>query len=220
MSITICIPCYKVHLQKLIRCFDSIEAQTVKPAEVIVSCSSTRDEELPIEFTTTRYSFPYRINVTQERKNAAENRNRAAELATTPYISFFDADDMMHPQRLEFITKALRQYPLTAIVLHGYRTVQEPEEMISSPILHPNQLQRAPSGCAIFAPNWRLRIHHAQVTTTTEIWKQVKFKEDTHHERKEDAVFCGDVLALPGIQSLYIPQALSIYEEEGQTYAV
>lgn len=220
MSITLCIPCYRVHLQKLVRCFDSIEAQTVKPAEVIVSCSSSRDEDIPVEFSTTRYTFPYKIVLTQERKNAAQNRNIAASLATTPYVSFFDADDILHPQRIEFITEALKQYPNTDIILHGYRTVHEPEGMISTPIFHQNQLQRAPSGCAIYAPNWRLRIHHAQVTTTKAIWDQVRFREDAQHERKEDAVFCGDVLALPGIQSVYIPQALSIYEEEGQTYAI
>jgi hypothetical protein len=50
------------------------------------------------------------------------------------------------------------------------------------------------------------------------VWKNHWFKEETEYERKEDAVFCGQVLAFPGIQSIYIETPLSKYHMEGSWY--
>ena len=40
-TIGVAIPCYIYHLQKLKILLDSIQAQTLKPTHVVVSCSST-----------------------------------------------------------------------------------------------------------------------------------------------------------------------------------
>jgi glycosyltransferase involved in cell wall biosynthesis len=224
VPITVCIPCYKYHIPQLKRCLDSIEQQTMLPKEVIVSCSSSTDTD--IQFST-EYSFSVQIITTIERKNAAENRNIAANIAQkdSKFISFFDADDVMHPQRLEAISTAIQQFPNTNIILHNYYTPVESKSLVSWPIyqsfsFHINSLARAPSGCAVFTPNWRERIHHSQVSVSKHIWELVKFNETKEYERKEDAVFCGDCLALSNIQSVYVQQPLSKYFEEGTTHTV
>ena len=212
MRLGLAIPCYKHHIPLLKRCLDSIEQQTRKPDEVVVSCSSSLLSDIP-EYN---YSFSLVILPAEERQNAAKNRNIAAAHLTTELISFFDCDDVMHPQRLEYIYESF-QKSNCRIVLHSYFDGQEenekPFELYESCQTVENRLRRAPSGCAILEGH--SRIHHSQGSIQRSILDQVQFKEGIEYERKEDAVFCGDVLALPNITSVYIVNKLSKYYISG-----
>ena len=106
MKIGVAIPAYIGHINRLFELLDSIEKQTRLPDKVVVSCSSTR------EFNNNKtYSFPLQIIVTEERQNAAQNRNIAASnLMDMDFITFIDADDIMHPQRVEVLLKVFEVY--------------------------------------------------------------------------------------------------------------
>jgi glycosyltransferase involved in cell wall biosynthesis len=217
MRIGVAIPCYKYHIPQLKRCLDSIANQTILPDDVVVSCSSTEEGEIPV----FNYPFSLRILTTPERKNAAENRNRAGVELTTDIVSFFDADDVMHPQRIEMIRKAFHEDLSCDIILHGYwmneENTQSWEQHTQFVILH-ERLARAPSGCAIVKNELWRRIHHSQVSVSASIWSRYKFREDPSNERREDALFCGDVLAVPNSRNAYIAHPLSKYYMEGQTH--
>ena len=224
--IGVAIPCYKYHIPVLKRCLDSIEAQTVKPAFVVVHCSSSRAEDIP-EVYRSSYSFLLRIVTIEQRLNAAQNRNRAAEIlleAGCQIFSFFDCDDEMHPQRLEMICEAWKKFPQTQIILHSYFYTAEdlgsPFPMYPQVSMSVNTLRKAPSGCAVVEGDWRARIHHSQVTVSKDIALKHRFPEDASLERREDSLFCGAVLSSPGIQSVYIKNSLSKYYEEGATREV
>jgi GT2 family glycosyltransferase len=45
MKIGIAIPCYNGHVELLFKLLNSIQNQTILPNKVVVSCSSTREEE-------------------------------------------------------------------------------------------------------------------------------------------------------------------------------
>jgi len=126
--IAVAIPCYRPHIQKLVRCLESIEAQTLKPEGVVVSCSSSREEDIP-EGLASRFSFPLIVRTTPERRNAAQNRNTAAAILLDTFgaavVSFFDADDVMHPQRLEFVRRVFMWLPGLKIVLHSFVCEEE-----------------------------------------------------------------------------------------------
>jgi glycosyltransferase involved in cell wall biosynthesis len=234
MRISVAIPCYKYHIPVLRRCLDSIAMQTRLPDEVIVSCSSCKPEDIPVY----SYPFPLRIITFQERKNAAENRNIATDAfqkeqqqlqqlqqlqQPTDILSYFDADDVMHPQRLEAIEAAFKSMPKCDIVLHGYWMGPEKnrpwEHTKEFPITH-NLLTRAASGCAMYMANKEARIHHSQVSVSVETFSKVKFNEGKDFERREDSVFCGDVLSLPDVKSAYIMWPLSKFYEEGVWHPV
>jgi glycosyltransferase involved in cell wall biosynthesis len=219
MRIGVAIPCYKYHIPVLKRCLDSIEKQTIKPDEVVVSCSSCKDSDIPIY----NYSFPLRILTFVERKNAAQNRNIAAANLDTDIISFFDCDDQMHPQRLEAIKEAFGSINPCDIVLHSFmldQEVNEPFEKIEKFSMQPDCLIKSPSGCAVYKHNWSERLHHSQVSVSRFIFSRFKFKEDPSNERREDALFCGDVLNMPNCQNVYVFNKLSKYYAEGQTHEV
>jgi glycosyltransferase involved in cell wall biosynthesis len=209
-TIGLAIPCYSLHKHHIRKCLDSIEAQTVKPTQVVISCSSTTEIE-PIDQT---YSFSYRIIPVAEKQNPSQNRNTAASYLDTDIVAFFDVDDVMHPQRIKFVLDCFKK-PCD-IVLHSFEegTTFSTPRYSHSNIRH-NVLRRAPSGCAVVYDNIPSKIHHAHVTVRREIYEKVKFREQLAFDRMDDAIFCGDVLSLPNIRSAYIENPLSCYISSG-----
>jgi len=104
MRIGVCIPCYKNHIQYIQKCLESIENQTRKPD--IVSISISEVDEPPI---LPSFSFPIEISITTEKQCQARNRNIAASKIEVDILTFFDADDIMHPNRLASIEAAFNQ---------------------------------------------------------------------------------------------------------------
>jgi len=210
MRIGVAIPCYIKHIDKCLELLNSINEQTRLPDQVVVSCSSTEQDQFPIH----QYKFELQVLTTEERKNSSENRNIAASTLTTDVICFFDADDLMHPQRLEVIEKAFLEG--ADIVLHSYFT--ESDSIQTFPILtdftiEPNILVQCRSGC--IKGGTIDRIHHGHVSVLKEIYEQVKFPEEHMYQTREDCVFCYRVFSLPNIRSSYIPHRLSKYIQSG-----
>ena len=125
MKIGVAIPCYSGHINKLYELLESIENQTRIPDKVTISCSSINKDSIPI---FKKYIFPLEFIPSEEKKNAAENRNIASsKLKDMDYISFFDADDIMVSQRIEFIEKVIeKENP--DIILHNYQEQEQEQE--------------------------------------------------------------------------------------------
>jgi glycosyltransferase involved in cell wall biosynthesis len=155
-------------------------------------------------------SIPLTFVIHNERKNASQNRNFGASILQTDILSFFDADDIMHPQRCEAILRASKQSDIT---LHSYTQTCDFETYSDFEIDY-GKLQRAPSGCAIHIDDWRKLIHHSQVSVRKSVFNSIQFREGSEFERKEDSVFCGDVLQA-GFKNAYISNILSKYDISG-----
>lgn len=215
MSIAVCIPSCGKHLHYLRRCLDSIEAQTVKPTKVIVSCSSTVLTSLQYD----GYSFPVTLLLTRDPKNAAENRNRTIEYADTDIVTFIDVDDTMHRERIEFILQAFSN-PCD-IVLHAFSFSSIPDTSMN-PFIFYDALIKAPTGCAMIKGSRphlaTISIAHAHVSVRRNILDLVKFPEETEYTLKTDSIFCGRVLSLPDIRSAYILNPLTHYMPSNSAY--
>jgi len=206
-TLGVAIPCYNKHIPKLLELLDSIEAQTHKPDVVSISCSSTREEDFP---KLREYGFGLIVYTTPERRNAGQNRNIAARRLDTHLITFFDADDHMHPQRIEGLFAAFSE-PCD-ITLHSFyeeKDAQIPYPRIDHFTILRNQLKQCPTGCIIL--DHRAHIHHSQPTVRKEIFEQSPFSEEKEDEVKEDCVFCHRIFSLPGVQTAYIAEPLSKY---------
>jgi len=233
LKLGIAIPCYDRHVPLLTRVLNSIEAQSVKPSYVVISCSSL-DVDQPIQESAYKYSFPLEILQTTHRQNAAQNRNLAAYRLLEKgcsYLSFFDADDVMHPQRLEAIHNAFHVAPKTRFVMHNYTpsnsdkkssvqsmTVEKHQTKYTSISVIQNGLYRSPTGCALVKQKRNDTVqypcHHSQSTVTADLFDKIRYREGKMYERREDALFCGDILQL-NVPSAYIKESLSTYYEEG-----
>ena len=211
MSIGVAIPCYKPHIHKLFNLLDSIYNQTVLPEHVVISCSSSTQEDIP-KFPT--YPFKLTILVHKERKNAAQNRNMAIAELKTDIVSFIDADDVMLPKRLEIIKRAIDEG--ACLVIHNYTQNGNYAPPIGEKfaILH-HAVFCSKTHCLQHYWDWRISMHHSQVSVVKEIVNRIKFNEGSEFERREDAVFCGDVAAI-GYPTGYIINILSKYDPAGE----
>lgn len=205
-SLGVVIPCHKPYIPFLKECLDSIEAQTEKPDAVMVMCSSSSPDDIPDEYR--RYSFPLDIVTREEVYNQAQNRNEGAKRMNTEIVSFFDADDVMHPRRIEMIKTHMA---CADIVLHSYQTESREFVPIDSARVYWNELIRAPSGCVVHRRDSNKPIHHSQVSVKRHLLDCVRFPENIELQRREDSLFCGTIVSMGHIQNAYIENSLSWY---------
>jgi hypothetical protein len=214
MTIGIAIPCYYGHIQNLTNLLDSIENQSVKPNKVVVSCSSTKEL-----FETKKYSFPLEIIITEEHKNAAQNRNIAASrLNDMDYITFIDADDIMHPQRIEILLKVFQDTDCD-IILHNFLMNDSNFnhiDNIDNIDIRINELMQCYSGCIRHKDFYRYNksdlIHHSQSSIKKYIFDIIKYPEEQEYYSKEDCIFCHRVFSIPNITNVYIANKLTFYK--------
>ena len=214
MKIGVAIPCYYGHIQRLYDLLESIEKQTILPDKVVVSSSSTS------ELTCDKiYSFPLEVIVTECKQNASKNRNVAAsKLLDMDYITFIDADDVIHPQRIEFLLKGFQTYD-SDIILHNYfefskGTIDNFLGIFKEINIRNHTLIQGWSGCITHINGYSDsvdKIHHSQVTVKRDIFESVWFPEEEEFNRIEDCVFCYRVFSLPNIKHAYIQNELSYY---------
>ncbi len=210
MSIGVAIPCYYGHIPQLTNLLDSIENQTYSPNRVVVSCSSTKEL-----FETKKYSFPLEIIITEEHKNAAQNRNIAASrLNDMDYITFIDADDIMHPQRIEILLKTFQETDCD-IILHNFLMNDSNFNHIDNIDIRINKLTQCYSGCIrhidFYSYQYQL-IHHSQSSIKRKIFDIVKYPEEKEYYSREDCVFCHRVFSIPDIKNVYISNPLTFYK--------
>jgi len=207
-TIGVAIPCYDKHIELLKILLDSINTQTIIPNIVVVSCSSTKGFTL-----NTTYKFNLKIVTSEKLQNAAENRNIAAKYINTDIIAFFDADDIMHPQRTEIILNIFNTQNIDILYHNGItdkRLFSNPFEKINYVNVVYNELKQG-RGCVTHTNHNRGIILHGHVTVNTRIYNMVKFKEDYKHNLCDDSNFGYDVLNLPNIKSAYVSNPLSKY---------
>ncbi len=211
--IGVAVSCYVGHLPLLLELFDSIENQTRLPDKVVVSSSSTRPED---EIKNMKqYSFEYEIIYTPEHKNAAANRNIAIDrLLDMEYVTFIDADDVMHPQRIELIMRTIDE-TYGDLIVHGY-TYEKDFKPIEKLEYKVNHLFPCISGC--LTSNFNYRFHHAHSTVRRYILEFVRFSEDPSNNRKEDCVFCRQVYELRNVVNVCIINELSWYRPSGTIF--
>jgi len=205
------IPCYKGHIPALKYLLDSIQNQTRKPDSVVVSCSSSELTDIPPNYY--EYSFPLEIITCPDRKNAAQNRNITISKLNTDVISFIDADDIMHPQRIEIIERCFL-FPDINLLLHSFE--MNPENDFEYYELFPFDLNM------LFICQWRSIqhnhypyqdgiIHNSQMSVRKHVFDQVKFREENEYFGKEDTLFNGDVIHTFPNSNAYSPLRLSKY---------
>lgn len=209
-TIGVAIPCYKPHHSYLYRLFDSIIAQTHKPDRVVVSCSSW-------DTNTSRehmyHGIPITVIYSRRRIVQAENRNIAASLLGTDLITFIDADDLMHPRRLEFIVEGFARSNCECIV-HDYQYIKqgdsvsyasEDEPRLTDDVFIKNPRQH---GCIIHPVE--KPFHHAHVTVSRDVYAKLQFPTQEQYYRIEDSVYLATLLA-HGIRIRYLENKLSQY---------
>lgn len=169
-----------------------LENQTSAPFEVLVFCSgkSKKDSESTIEIAKTL--VPLRKFFLPERKMQSFARNFLAEKAKGEWITFFDVDDVPHPQKIEAAKKVVLENSCD-FVAHSYQGHGSFDRIKSFQVYE--NLVKDPNSTNIIckdAPN--CAIHHAHITVRKNCFGIVEFNESRDFYRSEDGKFCQDLL--------------------------
>ena len=219
MRIGVCIPCYAPHIPVLYSCLQSIEKQSRKPEYVSISISSCKEDPT---LDTTKFSFPVVYKYTKDTQCASKNRNVAADAiySQVDILSFFDADDVMHPRRLELLENHFIESKLDSCVhntIQGTRVQADSLETILWPsisnIVHLSNFKIGrDSVCGRVwwvgnPPNNELGTSgHCSVKSS--IWNTVKYKEA--YGMGEDSEYVWQVVT-SGAKHGFLPDVLSFY---------
>ncbi len=96
----------------LTQALDSVLAQTILPAEIVVVDDGSQDD-------TAQRIVPYAGRVKylfQPNQGVSAARNRGLDEARQEWIAFLDADDVWHPRKLELQLHTLRRVPDLALL--------------------------------------------------------------------------------------------------------
>lgn len=207
----VAIPCYEGHFHLITSLIENISTSTIRPDHIAISCSSWKHNLR----TDTHYKgIPVSIQYSRDKLNQAMNRNIAGSMLKTEYISFIDADDLMHPSRIEYILKAFNSGPYQAIY-HGYMRehishYSDPFQLMDPFKLATEELVIDPNAYGIMVADSEYEIHHAHVTVKREVFNQFKFNESWDTFRLEDSLY-GRTLAKHGVKLGYVANKLTRY---------
>ena len=110
--ITVIVPVY--NRQSIVTAtLDSISRQSARPRLIIVDNGSTDDTPAVVTKwakTHSDESFPVEVCV-ENAKGASAARQKGLALAQTPYVLFFDSDDIMLPDHVDRLCRAIELHP-------------------------------------------------------------------------------------------------------------
>jgi len=108
-KVTIVIPCYNVE-DHIVECIDSSLNQTYKNVEIICIDNNSKDKTLHI-LNDISLKYSQKIRVFSEKKpGASAARNRGLNKATSDWIQFLDADDLLLPEKIEHQMKLIKSH--------------------------------------------------------------------------------------------------------------
>ena len=116
--LTIVIPFYN-RASYLRRTLDSVAAQTLRPLSVILvdNASTDRSAEIAREWMQSYNRPDFQVSLISEaRRGAPAARNAGLAQVTTPYVMFFDSDDIMLAAHCASMLAALEKTPDADIV--------------------------------------------------------------------------------------------------------
>jgi glycosyltransferase involved in cell wall biosynthesis len=210
-TVGVAICCYHGHLSALSALFQSIEAQTHRPDQVVVSCSSTSPEDIPYDMGS--YSFSLQIVTCREKKNAAQNRNTAASYLQTDIVTFFDADDLMHPQRIAAIHYGFSTHD-AYVMLHSFQ--KSPVFVLYDEYSYDvNQLEVCRYGSVLVKDHRNKLIANGHCSVMRHILDEFSYPESAEYHGKEDTVFSARIIQKYPDHTLYGSDVLSCYLPSG-----
>lgn len=122
--ITVGIPFYNAE-DFLAEAIKSVLAQTYQNWELILVDDGSIDKSLEIAKKYADQDIRIKLIAEGENKNLAYRLNQIAELATTEYLARMDADDIMHPNRLERQLQILQGDPKIDVLGTNAYTIDE-----------------------------------------------------------------------------------------------
>ena len=227
MKISVIIPCVDKHLNLLEKLLESMILYTRKPDEVIVSVSpkylklNLNDIKKKLE---DKYTF-LKCIVQKSVTTAGMNRNSCLDIVSGDIIVANDADDIMHPQKLEIIEDIFMKYPDMKLIVHNLINTKKTDYSLKSfQKVDLNQLkfytdlisgEKIGLKSNLFEKETGLVFGHNYAcctpTVTYDVAKSIQYDNISYGE---DAKYVADVNRYYN-KTIYLPCKLMIYTQSG-----
>jgi cellulose synthase/poly-beta-1,6-N-acetylglucosamine synthase-like glycosyltransferase len=237
----VCIPLISSHIKFLKRSLEGIKNQTRQPDYIHISassCSKKEEKEISAIVENLNMSIDVNVHVHTQPRLAGANRNCAAAAAVkagATLLFFFDADDMMHPQRIDIIARHFEENKHITGILN--RFIFGPKDKLHidygtipwrpfTNTLHEHAFDFLKSSKLFKAHYLKPEIYRdatssgmnfvacAAVTVRAEFWQ--KWPYDEEMRIGEDQNFNSRII-MEGLNLCYIPDDLSVYVTRGRT---
>ena len=139
-TISIGVPAIFQDMNTLQDLIDSVEKQTVMPDEIVIYMTGVGSSKVSTTFRQIT-DVPIRIFTETEQKMSGYSRNRVMEQATSEFVMFLDADDLMHPRRVEMVKENLKKG--FTLVLNGHQDPPFNQELSSAISTHDDLVRSA-----------------------------------------------------------------------------
>lgn len=244
MNISLVIPCIPEDHDSLIKVIDAYKNGSIQPNEYIISYSncSKQDSKKLDDLEAMFSNINLKLLRVDQLLNRAENRNNGAKYAKWDIISFNDADDIPHPQRIEIIKYCFDNYNIDAL-LHSYLlsecigksidhctfcrrksiNIFEHYDLNNLSLIHDNIVRQLTFPSSDILPNVKsiiafngekqINIHHGHISIKKKVFDKVKFNRK--FIRGQDSLFCQNVL-YEGYKVAVVDANLLIYTSNWQ----
>src|SRR3954447_16106515 len=109
-SVAVVIPCFG-HGRHLDACVASVRAQTLPAAQIIVVDDASPDDETKAALARLEQDGDVTVVRREEQGGPSAARNRGIKAATSAYVLFLDADDLLLPEAIEELLGRLEAAP-------------------------------------------------------------------------------------------------------------
>ena len=216
-KLSFCITSYHKDIHELKRLMALLSQQTVAPYEIIVYCSGVKDLRTTSNITIAGIEVPIKVITDLSPQLQTVARNTCADLCTGDTVSFFDIDDIPHPQKIEAIQHYCTNYDfvvhsykrdMSNFVLFDTQNIKVTDKIRNNPSPQSTNLQVIPER----------PITHGHLTVDKKIFKTLRYDENFYFtmpngEKRcsgEDGRFCQQLIT-QGFKGIFLDEPLIIY---------
>ena len=212
MTIGIAIPNYVKYKHLMTRLLDNISKQTILPKMVAVAmseCSWSPEREYPFELVT---------DCTDGVRSLAQNSNVALSMLDTDVMTLMHGDDLMHPQRNEYLLWAFKSN--VDAVVHGFKYSDDPDDELLRKRFSWTQLKQNYIDTIVGNKVYPVNAHdeveflNGHLSLRKRIFAQYKYDESPQWLYDCDSEYTRR-LVTNGIFISYIPHPLVLYRSNG-----
>lgn len=217
-NVSLCIPCIPRDKEKLLRLMETVNEQSLKPMQVVISLSGEKHTNDNFKNKLEQIAkVPVQIIYSSDKKTASENRNIASNNVIGDIISYIDADDLMNKNRIKRIVEIFNEYDCNA-VLHSF------ESTLDTNNNSPND-NRIYKGKYMYNLSKELKslfldiknentIHHGHVSIKKSVFDDIQFNTSEQYKRGQDSKFVRDIIDFYGNNDktiIFTNEKLSFY---------
>jgi glycosyltransferase involved in cell wall biosynthesis len=206
VPVSVVVPCYRC-AATLERAVESVAAQTLRPAELILVDDASSDATGPLlQALQARHGTWVKLVTLPANAGAASARNAGWQVATQVYIAFLDSDDAWHPRKIEIQLAYMQTHPDVALCGHLCRQLTP----AASDVPWWPVGDQAPQAHAVTLTGLLLR--HAFVTPSVMLRRDIAVRFATGVRHMEDHRLWLDIVGAPLPAVKLMAELVAVYK--------